>query len=359
MKRGIWAVAGIAAVVSGLAAGAVWFSTTVQDVVVRWVVGRAVRPTARLPPAEAPLRVEFCGTGSPLPDRDRAQACAAILAAGRFLLVDAGAGASERLQRMNLPLAALEGILLTHFHSDHIAGIPDIVLNTWAAGRTAPLRVFGGPGVERVVRGFTEAMALDSRYRQVHHGADLMPERGAVLEPVEVPLPAVTDRTTVLDDGRLRVEAFVVDHTPVTPAYGYRIEVAGRVVVFSGDTVPTPAVVEAARGADVLVHEATAPHLVQAAADALERVGDTRRARILRDVLSYHTTPVEAARLANEAGVTLLVLQHVVPPVRGAFQRRLFLRGVAGVRPGGTVLAEDGLVLELPARTRRITVARR
>lgn len=332
----------------------VWFVPGVQDVVVRRIVAGRARAARQELLAPDALRVVFCGTGSPLPDRDRGQACAAVFANGRLFLVDAGSGAAERLQRFALPGDALEGVLVTHFHSDHITGIPDVALNTWVQGRSVPLTVWGGPGVEAVAQGFQRALAADTGYRRAHHGPDLLPERGGVLAPVVVPTPTGTEPVVVLDDDGLRITAFRVDHEPVAPAYGYRVDFGGRAVVFSGDTVPSPALVAATRGADVLVHEVLAASMVEVIAQALDGVGDARRARIMRDIPSYHTTPVDAARVANEAGVGLLVMTHVVPPVPRGLPQRVFLRGVADVRPDGTTIAEDGLLLELPAGSREV-----
>jgi ribonuclease Z len=354
VKRVVVALVVVAALVVAAGAALVRLSPAVQDVVVRRTIAARARPAHTELLGRDALRVVFCGTGSPLPDRDRGQACAAVLAGGHLFLVDAGTGAAERLQRFRLPGEALEGVLLTHFHSDHVTGIPEIVLNTWVAGRTQPLTLWGGPGVEAVAQGFQTALGPDSRYRRAHHGPAVLPERGAVLEPVLVQPPASGERVPVLERDGVTITAFRVEHPPIDPAYGYRLDFGGRSVVFSGDTVPSASVVAAARGADVLVHEALSAQLVTAIADALEAAGDAQRARILRDVPSYHTTPVDAARVANDAGVALLALTHLVPPVAPGLPQRVFLRGVAEVRPEGTIVADDGLLLELPVGSKEI-----
>jgi ribonuclease Z len=348
VRSRLFAFAVALAAVAAAALAVVDFSPAVQDAIMRRTIAARVGHTRSELLAGDALRVVFCGTGSPLPDPERAQACTAIFAGGRLLLVDAGAGAAERLQRFRLPQARLEAVLLTHFHSDHVSGVPDVLLGTWAAGRREPLRIFGGPGVEQVATGFQTAMGLDASYRVAHHGAETMPPQGGRIEATTVMLPAGADSATVFDEGGLRVTAFRVRHEPVEPAYGYRIDWGGRAVVLSGDTMPAPSLVAAARDADVLVHEALAPHMVDAVADGLEAAGDVQRARIMRDVPTYHTTPVDAARQANAAHVRLLVLSHVVPPASGRVPERIFLRGVAEVRPVGVVVARDGLLLELP-----------
>jgi len=159
------------------------------------------------------------------------------------------------------------------------------------------------------------------------------------------------------EDG-LTVSAFLVDHDPARPAYGYRFDWRGRSVVVSGDTVGSDAVIEAARGADVLVHEAQANHLVARIGAAAERIGRPRVAKVMSDIPDYHTTPVEAAELANEAGVGLLVFTHLTPPPPARIVERVFTRGVDDVRPEGWMLADDGLLVTLPLGSDAIETSR-
>jgi ribonuclease Z len=293
------------------------------------------------------LHVVLCGTGSPLPSAERAGPCTAILAGGHFLLVDAGPGANDRMGLLRLPRESIDAVLLTHFHSDHIGELGETAMQSWALGRPAPLPVYGPPGVEDVVAGFELAYARDTRYRVLHHGADLMPPQARPLRAVPVTAPAEGE-VVVFEDGPLRVSAFAVNHAPVTPAYGYRIDFSGRSVVLSGDTAPTDNLTAAARGADLLVHEALAAPLVEAAHVAAAEAGLERRARIAHDIQGYHTTPVQAAGIAKRAGVRLLVLNHLVPPPDNALLRRLFLRGVSDAWDGEVLLGEDGMHFALP-----------
>jgi len=300
------------------------------------------------------LRVFFCGTGAPLPDPKRGQACIAVFAGDTLLLVDTGAGAWERFVRFHVPISRLEGVLFTHFHSDHISGLPDIALNSWVAGRTRALRLYGGPGVDQIARGFSIAYAQDDHYRTAHHGAELLPESGAALEPITVDIPPGAAPVDVIKAGDLTVRAFRVHHPPVEPAYGYRIDYKGRSVIFSGDTTVTDSMKLVGKDVDVMVHEALAPSLIEVAARTLESVGDSRRAKILRDTPEYHTSPAQAAEVANAAGARLLVLSHLVPAVSGAIPERIFMRGVADVRTDDTLIAHDGLLIELPVDSNEI-----
>lgn len=292
------------------------------------------------------LKVVFCGTGSPLPSKKRAQTCTAIFAGDRFFLVDAGTGSWETLQAAGVPAEKLAGIFLTHFHSDHIGDLSEANLASWVAGRSAPLSVHGPNGVERVVAGENEALALDSLYRTAHHGETVAPARTAGLSAAPFEGGAVS---VVFDDGGLRVTAFPVAHDPVKPAVGYRFDYLGRSVVVSGDTAYSESLVENARGADLLIHEAQANHMVKVIGAAAARAGNQRLARIMADIPSYHSTPVDAARAANAAGATWLVMTHLTPAPDKTMTKRIFLRGVGNVRPKGTKLAEDGMVVLLSA----------
>ena len=132
------------------------------------------------------LHAVLCGTGSPLPDPNRAAACVAVMAGGQFYLIDVGPGSWEHVQLWGLPRAHLSGILLTHFHSDHIGDLGELNLQAWAGGRREPMKVYGGPGVDRVVEGFNAAYQLDQGYRTTHHGEAVMPSSAWPMVPVTV-----------------------------------------------------------------------------------------------------------------------------------------------------------------------------
>jgi ribonuclease Z len=327
---------------------------TVQDAIIRRVVARAVGGSADHLFADDALRVLLCGTSAPLPHPTRAKACVAVFAAGRLWIVDTGPGSWNRLALWHVDGKRIGAILLTHFHSDHIAELGEFNLQTWAAGRPNPLRVIGPPGVERVVGGFQEAYALDEGYRIAHHGAAFLDEN--LWRMQATPVDASSAPAVVVDEDGLKITAFAVDHRPIVPAYGYRFDYRGRSVVVSGDTVKSASLIAAAHGADVLVHEAQANHLIAMIGEAAAAVGRPRVAKIMHDIPTYHTSPVEAAEVANEAGVRLLVLYHLNPPPPNRFVERVFVRGVAAVRPDHWVLGDDGTLVELPVGSEAVVV---
>ena len=336
MKRLIGWILGIAVAAAALVAIGVRVPA-VQDRLMRAGIERMVadRPDELFEPDA--LRVLLCGTASPLPHPTRAKACVAVFAAGKFWIVDTGSGSWNRMALLRVDASRIGAILLTHFHSDHIGDLGEFNLNTWAMGRPTPLRVFGPPGVERVVAGFREAYTLDEGYRIAHHGAGVMNPETWPLEAVPIAGPADgSGPQVVLEDDGLRITAFAVHHDPVTPAYGYRFDYRGRSVVVSGDTIKWPGLIEAARGADVLVHEAQANQIVAMIGEAAAQADRPRVAKIMHDIPSYHTSPVEAAEVANEAGREAA---GDVPPDAAAAvpHRRVGLRARRHGRPPGRV----------------------
>ncbi len=291
------------------------------------------------------LKVFFCGTGSPLPSKKRAQTCTAVFAGGRFFLVDVGSGSFENIQGAGIPASRLAGVFLTHFHSDHIGDLSEANLGSWVTARPAPLSVYGPSGVERVVAGENEAFDLDADYRIAHHGKGIAPLRSKGMTPraFDGSAPVV-----VLNDGGLKVTAFPVKHDPVIPAVGYRFDYQGRSVVISGDTAFSTSLVANAKGADLLIHEAQANHMVAKLQRAAAKAGNATTAKIFADIPSYHTSPEEAARAGNEAGAAWLVLSHLTPAPDNAVAKSIFMRGVAKVRPANVKIAEDRMLVLLP-----------
>jgi len=310
---------------------------------------RALRQAMTAPPTLPPgLTVVVCGSASPLGNSpDHAQACLAVLTPEHFFLFDVGARSPLRLAQARLPLGRLTGVFLTHFHSDHIAGIPDVNLASWVAGRKAPLTVFGPPGVERITNGFNEAYALDRGYRVAHHGEATLPPNLGPLVPKEIPQTGV-----VWEDGALTIRAVAVDHAPASPALGYRIDYAGRSVVISGDSNASEGLFSLAEGADLLFHDALSrtlldPMIAQARAAGLDPLPE-----IMTDVIDYHADVESLLAPTKAAKVGQLVLYHLVPVPPNGLAERLFRRGL----PGEVILAQDLQRFDLPRGKKDILI---
>lgn len=297
------------------------------------------------------LHVYLCGTGSPMPDVSRAGPCLGILAGERAYIVDVGSGSVRKLAQMGFPMTRLEGVYLTHLHSDHIDGLGELMLQAWVGGgRSAPLPVTGPAGTEEVVAGFNAAYRIDSTYRTAHHGPAIANPAGYGGEAFEIRMPAgPAARALVLEDGDLRITAIRVNHAPVEPAYGYRIDYKGRSVAISGDTVYHPGFVAASEGADLMLHEALDPEMVSQIGEVLAARGQENTARIFADILDYHASPEEAARAASEAGVDELVLYHIVPPLPSRLLEPVFLGEAGEAFDGPITVGRDGMLFSLPA----------
>lgn len=305
--------------------------------------------TTRLPDG---LHVALCGTGSPLPNPERAGPCNVIIAGQRLFVVDAGESGARNIQLMGLPPGRIERLFLTHFHSDHLDGLGPMMLLRWTgSAATTPLPIHGPAGVEAVVAGFNAAYAADNTYRTAHHGAAIVPPAGAgaAARPFVLPAPGVGDRAVVFAQDGITVTAFQVNHDPVKPAVGYRFDYKGRSVVISGDTAKSATLEAVAKGADLLVHEALQPRLVKSMTAALSAKGLGNTATITRDILNYHASPEDAAESATAAGVRQLVLSHIVPPIPGRFFYPAFLGDAPARFSGPIIVGEDGMMFSLPA----------
>lgn len=319
----------------------------------RAVAERAGRDiTAELPDG---LHVGLCGTGSPLPSPDRAGPCNVVIAGRHVFVVDAGEHGAANITMMGIPNGKIDALFLTHYHSDHIDGLGPMMMLRWTgASATAPLPIHGPSGVEDVVSGFNTAYGQDFGYRTAHHGAKLVPPSGAGGTAVPFTIPEGSDSAVVFAQNGLKVTAFRVDHGPVKPAVGYRFDYKGRSAVFSGDTKRVDTLTAAAKGADLLIHEALQPRLTQLLTQGLEAKGVHNTAQLTRDIVNYHTTPEQAAEIAKAAGVRELVLSHIVPAVPGRFFYPAFLGDARSRFDGPLIVGEDGLLFSMPAGSKAI-----
>lgn len=241
------------------------------------------------------MQVILLGTGTPVPRLGMAESSLAVLTGTDVLLFDCGYGTTHRLLAAGIDPTRLTHIFFTHHHYDHNADYAHVVLSSWVLGRTTPLPVHGPEGTAAVTRAlFKEVYAEDIRGRAT---------AGRPLAAVDPAVTELQDGDGVTGDG-WQVTAFRVQHGPI-PALGYKIEAGDKTVVLSGDTIPVPAVTQAARGADLLVHEV---HFAPGA--KMKTTVDWEEWVVDRG----HTTPDQVGRLAAAAGVRRLAVTHLQPP---------------------------------------------
>lgn len=350
MKLWHWGLVAAAGILLALLAARHLFAGEIAKAAFHRAVAENVGrdPSADLPDG---LHLYLCGSGSPLPDAARAGPCIGVLAGERAFLFDVGGGSIRRLTRMGFPTGRIEKLYLTHLHSDHFDGIGELMVGAWVGGsRSTPLPVAGPPGVAEVMDGLNAAYRIDSTYRMAHHGPAVANPAGYGLAPEVIALPAGPGgRAVLLDEGDLQITVFLVNHSPVEPAYGFRIDYKGRSAVISGDTVYSENLIRVAEGADILFHEALHPEMVAAMSAAAAEAGAAPLSKVFADILDYHASPVEAAQSAHAAGAGRLVLYHMVPPLPSKLLYPYFLEGTGEAFSGPIDIGEDGLLYSLPA----------
>ena len=314
----------------------------VEDRVVITAVSNSVQ-TSSLPEEDA-LTVVVCGSRSPIPSEGRAEACVMVRAGENIYLVDTGNGSAVNLRKWNIPFNKIKSVLFTHLHSDHISDLADIHLASWIVQkRTNKLKVYGPEGVELVTQGFESAYGPDYFFRNSHHGDEIAPLDVVGFDPQTIDL----NNPVIVNEDGLTVTAFKVIHDPVKPALGYRFDYKGRSLVVSGDTSYSESIIKYSEDVDVLLHEAQSNYLVRMIQSLALKQGAMMRAKIMDDITTYHTTPLEAAEIANKANAKHLVFYHLTPAPRNAIMERIFLRGVNDIRDDWT-LSKDGTMIVLP-----------
>ena len=323
----------------------------VQDFLLKRAVLNQVSSFQEFP--DDALSALVCGSGSPIPAENIAETCILIKAGENYYIIDSGGGSVENLFTWQIDFSKIKAVFLTHLHSDHISDLPNLHLNTWIAQqRQGRLQVYGPRGVKRVTEGFEKAYELDYIYRHIHHGNNIAPLDNVGFDANTIDV--LNEVFYQVDD--LKVTAFEVEHDPVTPALGFRYEDGDRSIVLSGDTKYSQKTIDAARNADVLFHEAQANHLLSELEDGLISAKRVLTAKIMEDILSYHTTPVEAAMIANQANVDHLVFYHLVPYPRNNLMAEIFVRGVDDIRENWT-LSKDGTLVVLPLNSDSIEIS--
>jgi ribonuclease Z len=295
------------------------------------------------------MHIILCGTGSPIPDPNRRQSCVAIIVDGQIMLVDTGDGAAYALQLLKLPIDLISNIFITHFHSDHIADLGQVINRSWIFGRKQPIEIYGPEGIRQIVDGFEQVYALDAGYRVDHHGDAMRLENRTILTRM-VAFENPDEAVTLFNENDLKISSFMVEHSPVEPAVGYRFDYKGKVLVISGDTIANSNVERYSKDAGILIHSVMNKDLNSRVATLLQAADAEnfqRGGKMLEDTLSYQTDAPELGKLAQRAGVKKLVLTHLVPPPRNFIVTRAFKNSVGEHYKGELIVGEDHMHLEL------------
>lgn len=269
--------------------------------------------------AKPGTQVILLGTGTPNPNPERSGPATAIVVNGAVYIVDCGPGVVRRASAAGLKMPDLKRVFITHLHSDHTAGYADLILSPWVLQRTEPLEAYGPPGLRAMTRHILAAYREDIRVRL--DGLEPANNTGYHVNAHEVQ-PGI-----IYKDANVTVKAFAVPHGSWKYAYGYRFEAADRTVVISGDTTASKAMVEAARGADVLIHEAYS-----------EAALATRPPEWQKYHSAFHTSSHDLARIAAEAQPKLLILYHVL---LWGLPEETLLNEISATYKGKVVLGKD------------------
>jgi ribonuclease Z len=291
-------------------------------------LARPVAPPALARPVVRPdsdsTVVVLLGTGFPRPDPEHQGPATAVVVGKRTFLFDAGPGVERQMAAARLPIAGPTALFITHLHTDHTLGYPDLIFTSWVMGRRRPLQAYGPPGLRAMTDHLVQAYAEDIRIRT--EGLEHETPGGWKVDVHE------TRGGVVYDSGGVKITAFRVEHGSWRVALGYRIDTPDRSVVISGDTRPSPEVEREAAGVDVLVHEVYAASRLAPE----DRSGGSDWPAYMR---AFHTSDRELGRLAARARPKLLILTHVI------YRRAVERESIDAIRKAGyrgrIVIGED------------------
>jgi ribonuclease Z len=299
------------------------------SMIFRRMMGIALLAIALVPAAAQAqdVKVTLLGTGCPPPVMNRFGPSILVEAGGQKFVFDAGRGALQRLNQIDVPWRDVNGVFLTHLHSDHVVGFPDLWLTGWLTTRRArPLPVWGPRGTKRMMSLLEQAFDYDIKIRLYD---DRAAPDGIVILAEDIA------EGFVYENGGVKITAFEVDHTPVKPAFGYRIDHAGRSVVLSGDTRTSENLIRHAQNVDLLIHEVASP-------ETFQRVGASPE--VAKQIIAHHVTPEQAGEVFSRTKPRLAVYSHIVLP--SATEQDL-IPPTRKTYSGPLELGEDLMVIEV------------
>jgi len=282
------------------------------------------------------MELILLGTGYPYPSAERAGPSCAVIVGDSVFIVDAGRGAVMRLAATDISWSSIKSVFITHLHSDHIDGLPDLFHSTWQFGSGMPFELYGPEGIKNVADGILKFYDAD-----IHIRRDLtekLPPEGA-----EITAHKIREGIVYNLPGEVRITAFVVNHHPVEPAYGYRFDAGSSSIVITGDMRPNTNLTRFAEGTDILVHEAYVGGSVSSEGEGL-------RPWTIHD---YHSSASEAGEAAEKANAKILVLTHLIP---GNAPEQYFLDEAGKTFSGKIIVGRDLMRIPVPKPVETSTV---
>jgi ribonuclease Z len=271
------------------------------------------------------MQLILLGTGYPYPSVDRAGPSCAVVVNRKLFFVDAGRGIGMRMAALGNPWTAVEAVFITHLHSDHIDGLPDLFHSTWEFGAGKPFQLYGPKGTQKVADGILQLYGPDIQIRR--DLTEKLSPQGAKIDVHEIQEGVIYEKK-----GEVKVTAFLVEHPPVEPAMGFRFDAGGHSIVITGDMRPNQNLICFATGADVLVHEAYLRQSTSSSTPALKRWS----------IQDYHSSAREAGEAAEKAKVKALVLTHLIP---GNATEQDFMDEAKNTFNGKIIIGRDLMVI--------------
>jgi ribonuclease Z len=276
------------------------------------------------------MKLTILGSGCPSVDLERHGPSALIdCGEGARILIDCGSGVTQRLLEHGIPGSKIDALLLTHLHSDHIVDLFQLIISSWHQGRPGPQKIYGPRGTQAYLDQLMKLWKSELEQRIAH-------EQRSSTKPLEVEVAEIENGTELIF-GKLKVKAVEVLHQPVKHAFGFVFEIEDEKAVISGDTKYCPALIEAAKGADVLLHEVFIH-------GEMPVITGIRTAKTVENVASYHTLDSVVGKVATEAEVRCLMLTHFAPP---KFNREKLLSTVCLDFKGPVLIGEDLMTFDL------------
>lgn len=247
--------------------------------------------------AQSPIKVTLLGTGAPVPSIERFGPSILVEAGGQKLLFDAGRGAGQRLWQLKIPLGQVDGLFLTHLHSDHIVGIPDLWLTSWIPAaygrRSSPFNVYGPEGTKDMMENLVKAFSWDISIRSKEKNKA---DSGALVNAADIKEGYIWEKNGV------KVTPFTVRHAEfIESALGFRVDYAGHSVILSGDTRYSENLIRYSKGADVVIHEVAAAN-----------EHSMKTSSLVNQILGFHTSPEDAGKVFEQVKPKLAVYSHIV-----------------------------------------------